>query len=582
MSEARWVVGGVLWLVSAGALAAGGERTAVLAVGKCDEASAIAARSFRSALGAKPGTSVMSEADTALPFGGETDKTLAAVTGSIASARSAFYGGQVAEAKATLQAALDDAPRLAPSDARWAAERDALTLLAQVLQKSDPKGAEAALNRVFRVEPDYRPDTGLYPPSFQRFVDKARKAAKKKTTSRLEVSTSPAGKPVYVGGRKVGVGPVSIRVPAGEYRVEVDWGHRGMVRTVTVPSPPVELSAAVEGAVYPDGGPCVEGTDATAALSRTSRILPGTRLLGVHQESVGGASYMVVTAVSGGGQDVREARVPVQPGAPTSDALALLAGWSVPGQSDPLVEVIKGPGARPPLAVPVGAAAATVAAAGGTAGEAAATPPATASAPASAASPARDPTAPHFEAALRVGIGVPFGAAYQSGAGSDQSLSEIDSFTIPIQLDLGVRLGGSWFLGGYFSYGFAGSNTTTSCSTSGDCSPSTLRVGGQVHWHPLGSASIDPWIGIGSGYEKLSVSSSSGTATLSGWEFANLQLGVDFALGSLFRIGPWVSFSIGQYGSASGSTSGGGVTIDLQNKTIHQWLMGGVRLVILP
>lgn len=177
---------------------------------------------------------------------------------------------------------------------------------------------------------------------------------------------------------------------------------------------------------------------------------------------------------------------------------------------------------------------------------------------------------------------MPLGSAYQNGAGTDQSLSEIDSFTIPIQLDLGVRLGGSWFLGGYFSYGFAGSNTTTSCSTSGDCTPSTLRVGGQVHWHPLGSASLDPWIGIGSGYEKVSISSSSGTASLSGWEFGNLQLGLDFALGSLLRIGPWVSFSIGQYGSASGSTSGGGVSVDLQNKTIHEWIMGGVRLVILP
>jgi hypothetical protein len=582
MSEAPWFVGGILWLASAGALAAGSERTAVLAVGKCDEAAAIAARSYRSALAAKPGTAVMSEAETALPFGGETDKTLTAVTGAIASARSAFYAGQGAEAKATLQSALDDVQRLPPSDSRWAAERDALTLLAQVLQKTDAKGADAALARVFRVEPDYRPDTGLYPPSFQKFVDKARKAAKKKTTSRLEVSTSPAGKPVYVGGRKVGVGPVSIRVPAGEYRVEADWGHRGMVRTVTVPSAPVELSAAVEGAVYPDGGPCVEATDATAALSRASRFLPATQLQGVHQESVGGASYMVVTAVSGGGQDVREARVQVQPGAPTSEALALLAGWSVPGQSDPLVEVIKGPGARPPSAVPVGAAAAAGAAAAGTAGGGAAAAPATSTAPTPAASPERDPNATHFEAALRVGIGVPLGSAYQNGAGSDQSLSEIDSYTIPIQLDLGVRLGGSWFLGGYFSYGFAGSNTTGSCSTSGDCTPSTLRVGGQVHWHPLGSASLDPWIGIGSGYEKVSISSSSGTASLSGWEFGNLQVGIDFALGSLFRIGPWVSFSIGQYGSASGSTSGGGVSVDLQNKTIHEWIMGGVRLVILP
>src|SRR5262249_58760373 len=153
------------------------------------------------------------EAETAQPFGGTTERTLSAVTGAIASARSDFYGGKAAQAKTTLQGALEDVTRIPPSDARWAAERDALTLLAQVLQKSDPKGAEAALNRVFRVEPDYKPDTSNYPPSFQKYVNGIRKAAKKKSTTRLDITTSPPGKAAFVGGRRVGVGPVSCLVP---------------------------------------------------------------------------------------------------------------------------------------------------------------------------------------------------------------------------------------------------------------------------------------------------------------------------------------------------------------------------------
>src|SRR5689334_1705424 len=212
MSDARRFVGTALLLASTTALAADADRTSVTAVGKCDEASAIAARSFRSALAAKPGVKVASEAETAQPFGGTTDRTQSAVTGAISSARSNFYAGQAAQAKTTLQGALDDVTRLPPSDARWAAERDGLTLLAQILQKSDPKGAEAALNRVFRVEPDYQPDTANYPPSFQKYVNGIRKAAKKKSTTRLDITTSPPGKPVYVGGRKVGVGPVTVRV----------------------------------------------------------------------------------------------------------------------------------------------------------------------------------------------------------------------------------------------------------------------------------------------------------------------------------------------------------------------------------
>jgi hypothetical protein len=284
------------------------------------------------------------------------------VTGAIASARSDFYGGQAAQAKTTLQGALDDVTRLQPADARWAAERDALTLLAQVLQKSDPKGAEAALNRVFRVELDYQPDTSNYPPSFQKYVNGLRKAAKKKSTSRLDITTSPPGKAVYVGGRKVGSGPVSVRVPPGEYRVEADWGHRGAVRTITVPSSPVELSAAVEGAVFPDGGPCVDAGDPVAALARAARLTGGGRLVGVHPESAGDDRFVVVTSTNPQGQDVREARVKMQSGAPTTEALVLLADWaSVGGEAAPPVEVTRGPGAKP---LPVAPAAAAGVAAG--------------------------------------------------------------------------------------------------------------------------------------------------------------------------------------------------------------------------
>jgi hypothetical protein len=190
-----------------------------------------------------------------------------------------------------------------------------------------------------------------------------------------------------------------------------------------------------------------------------------------------------------------------------------------------------------------------------------------------------------------VGVGFPMGSAYQTTSGTDVSLGDWSSFTIPVQLDLGVRLGGSWFLGAYFSYGFAGSSSvafsTFTCGV-GDvkCSPSTLRFGGQVHWHVLGNAATDPWIGLGSGYERVNLSVSGatgeGSLNLSGWEFVNVQLGLDFALGSAVKIGPWVSFSIGQYGSVGGASGGSGVSGDITNKTIHEWVMGGIRLVILP
>ena len=87
MSEARRFVGCLLLVASTGALAADGGPAAVFGVGKCDEATAIAARSFRSALATQPGLKVLSEAQTAQPFGGFTERTLEEVSGAIGTAR---------------------------------------------------------------------------------------------------------------------------------------------------------------------------------------------------------------------------------------------------------------------------------------------------------------------------------------------------------------------------------------------------------------------------------------------------------------------------------------------------------------
>jgi len=220
-------------------------------------------------------------------------------------------------------------------------------------------------------------------------------------------------------------------------------------------------------------------------------------------------------------------------------------------------------------------------AAGAAAGAAAAGAGAATAAPVAAAPAEAAPSPIHFEASLRAGFGIPMGSVSENLG----SVSNYSSFTIPVQIDLGIRISGVIFLGAYFSYGFAGSTDAATCGTGFNCSPSTLRFGGEIHWHPLGNVAVDPWIGLSSGYTKMSIGvtgDQTGSFDLSGWEFGAIQLGLDFALGSVVKIGPWVSFSIGQYNSVSVSGGGNFGGEDIQNKTIHEWLMGGVRLVIIP
>lgn len=217
--------------------------------------------------------------------------------------------------------------------------------------------------------------------------------------------------------------------------------------------------------------------------------------------------------------------------------------------------------------------------------------------------PAAAPAAEHEEAApvaageesgkfaigLRLGYGVPLGSIDKNADGSSNKMSDGISGQFPIWLDLGYLITPNVMLGLYGQYGF-GSLTgqiKTACdqaSVAGvSCSISDLRFGIQGQYHISPAENIDPWLGLGVGYEMLKVSLSGGgqdgSLTDKGFEFANLQAGVDFKPMPKFGVGPFVSFSFGQYGStsSSGSASAFGAGGDIPNKAVHEWLTFGAR-----
>jgi hypothetical protein len=334
-------------LLAAPLSAAEVERSAVVAGGQCSVAgSAISARTFRAALLQRVGPSVQTEVETAAPLGGLAQRTLPELSTALISARGEFYSDKSDAALATLKHAVSDVLLLVPSEARWAVERDMLTFKSQVELKTDRPAAEATLLAIFRVDPNYKPDTSVYPPSFQRFADDVRKVAKRLVTNRLDISVSPPGRAVFVGGKPQGLAPLSIRLPPGEYRVEVDWGYRGLARMVSVQAPPalprpLELAASVEGAVAPDGGPCLEvHGDLEGALTRLLPLVNASKVYGVRTASAAGVQFALVTEVRGGGYEARTVRVKIQAGAPEGDALGLIASYFQTGRPNPLVDVL--------------------------------------------------------------------------------------------------------------------------------------------------------------------------------------------------------------------------------------------------
>lgn len=184
-----------------------------------------------------------------------------------------------------------------------------------------------------------------------------------------------------------------------------------------------------------------------------------------------------------------------------------------------------------------------------------------------------------IEVGLRLGFGYPLGNEGAVAGANNASLHDDVSGMIPIWLDAGFRANPNVYVGIFFQYGFTfvNNNQNPDCAQSGvSCSAKDLRLGINVHYHFSPGESFDPWVGVGAGYEWLALDASVGTvsasATAGGFEFGNLQLGGDFAVAPNFGIGPFFTVTLAEYRHLSGT-----MDADLATKSIHSWVMGGVR-----
>jgi len=201
-----------------------------------------------------------------------------------------------------------------------------------------------------------------------------------------------------------------------------------------------------------------------------------------------------------------------------------------------------------------------------------------------------------------VEIGARLGYAFSAGHlgappnGTDQNLGDFVGGQFPIWLDAGYRFNRELYLGGYFQYGFGVVNDDRQdlCRNANvNCSASDLRLGIMGRYHLPLFALASPWVGAGIGYEWGSFSlhqsvlgNTDTDSTWSGFEFANLQVGVDFPIAHRIVLAPFASVSIGQFGHLSTTTSNGNQSAtndqDLEKTSLHEWILIGVRVAFAP
>jgi hypothetical protein len=202
---------------------------------------------------------------------------------------------------------------------------------------------------------------------------------------------------------------------------------------------------------------------------------------------------------------------------------------------------------------------------------------------------------PEVELDVRTGVSLPTGSAV---AGSQ--MTDIVAAQVPIQIDLGLRPDPHLFLGAYGSYGFL--FPASSACQGASCSGDDVRLGIEAQYHFRPAMRFDPWVGVGAGYEWLHFASlqngADETTKLQNFELLNVQAGLDYAVCTGLRLGPFASFALEQYEHETltwtGGQAGAGATSDASPQSaqgtvlheqaqdvpqtaLHEWLTLGVR-----
>jgi hypothetical protein len=183
-------------------------------------------------------------------------------------------------------------------------------------------------------------------------------------------------------------------------------------------------------------------------------------------------------------------------------------------------------------------------------------------------------------------------AVYLGGAGAGGNLdsrrsmsSQIDGAAV-FGLDLQFHVSPHFTLGGFMNVGAV--NRQQSCAGS-ECNDGLFQLGVSAHYHLRPGRGVDPWLSAGTGVTTLSFSERQSfnddaktSATFVGFDLLHLQAGVDFRLGRVVALGPYVGLSNGVYTGVTTETRGSyqGTTRDTDrfaSTTLHTWTSLGVR-----
>ena len=180
------------------------------------------------------------------------------------------------------------------------------------------------------------------------------------------------------------------------------------------------------------------------------------------------------------------------------------------------------------------------------------------------------PSPRRFEVGLSSGYSV---------AGFKHLIADFDSlWAIPLTVDLDYRFAKHWSGGVYGELGFIDDSAPDVEDVDETIVGQHYRLGAEVLYHSALERHVQPWFGVGLGYDALRATYRARGTLLpqggnetpeapgvsiraSGFEVGHVQLGIDFAFVPALSFGPFLGASVVAYGRRRGALSSDDVNV---------------------
>lgn len=194
-----------------------------------------------------------------------------------------------------------------------------------------------------------------------------------------------------------------------------------------------------------------------------------------------------------------------------------------------------------------------------------------------------------FDLGLTVGFALPYGDAVGGTGGAHDA---VVSSLVPVVVDAGYRINRMFTIGLFGQYAIA-QLKSGECPQGASCLGTFIAAGAEAICHLPVAGRLAPRFGAGVGYEWLQIDISepdlattlTSSTTFRGAMLGLFEVGFDYRLAPELALGPIISFSFARYDRTSSmisiadntTTTLPSSSMEIPMKTVHEWLMIGVR-----